>query len=363
MVAMRPAKVVVAMSGGVDSSVAAALLVREGHDVIGVTLDIWPEDESHPNQGAGCCGWQAAEEARRVCHALDIPHYVLNFRDVFAEAVIGDFCREYGRGRTPNPCIRCNEWVKFVELMRRAELLEARYVATGHYARIVRSERGRFSLRKAVDCSKDQSYVLYMLDQAAMARLLFPVGEMTKEAVRAEARRLGLRVADRPESQEICFVAPGRQAELVRARGAGTGPGEVVTLGGEVVGRHGGLEEYTIGQRKGIGAHADGPKYVVALDAASNRVLIGEDADLRVCELVASGARWCDVEPRAPLAVAAKVRYNMEESPATIESVEEGTVRVRFLEPQRAITPGQAIVFYDGWTVLGGATIDAAVRS
>lgn len=360
---MRPAKVVVAMSGGVDSSVAAALLAREGHEVVGITLDVWPRDEdSSEDAGATCCGLDAVEEARRVCHKLEIPHYVLNFRDVFDRAVISDFCDEYRRGRTPNPCIRCNERVKFDELLRRSAELGAEHVATGHHARIGRAGDGTWILSKAVDLSKDQSYVLYMLDQSLMPSILLPIGEMMKSDVRETARMLGLRVADRPESQEICFAPPKHHAAFVRSRGAGSGPGEIVSLGGETIGRHDGIEGYTVGQRKGLGSHAGPPQYVVAVDANLNRVVVGDDADLYASGLLASDVRWCRGTPRAPLAVKAKVRYNMEEAAARVEALDDGMVRVSFEEPQRAITPGQAVVFYDVDSVLGGATIESAVR-
>jgi len=235
-------------------------------------------------------------------------------------------------------------------------------LATGHYARIERHTGGAFRLRKAVDVSKDQSYVLYMLDQALMGRLRFPLGEMTKAEVRDEARGLGLRVADKPDSQDVCFIDAGGCADFVRDRGGGTGAGPVATTSGKIVGEHSGLEGYTVGQRRGLGSHPDGPKYVVAIDAGANRVIVGDDTELHAAELIASEARWTVRPPDGSLAVTAKVRYNMEEAPATVRLGEDGRVHVRFEEPQRAVTPGQAVVFYDGDVVVGGATIDETVR-
>lgn len=351
-------KVVVAMSGGVDSSVAAALLVHEGHDVTGVTLDVWPADQEAPDSAGSCCGLAAAEDARRVCHKLGIPHYVLNFRRVFAERVIDHFCSEYLAGRTPNPCIRCNERIKFDVLLRRASELGASHLATGHYARICRTGDGALTLRRAVDRDKDQSYVVYAIGQEKMRKVMFPLGGMTKDQVRETAREAGMRVADKPESQEICFVPDGRYADFVRSRAPSAGPGVLVATDGTEVGTHEGIESYTIGQRRGLGSNLGGPKYVVGIDASGNRVVVGDERDLYALELIASEAVWCSsVEPRGRIEVSAKVRYRMDASRATVEPMSGDRLLVRFEEPQRAITPGQAVVFYDGDIVLGGATI------
>ncbi len=343
------------MSGGVDSSTAAALLVEDGFDVTGVTLDVWPAGEEYSEKS--CCGFSAAQDARRVCHKLGIPHYVLNFRDVFEQTVISDFCREYRRGRTPNPCIRCNQLVKFDVLLERAKALGARYLATGHYARIKR-EAGTFHLLKGIDPFKDQSYVLYTLTQEQLGSILFPLGELTKEKVRDKAATLGLRVAKKPESQEICFVPEGDYAEFVAARCGKPRAGAIEDVSGKVVGRHEGIERYTIGQRKGLGPALPGPKYVVRVEPERNVVVVGGESDLYSSELVAENVSWTlPAAPKLPLAVAAKVRYNMEESPAVVEDAGEGNALVRFERAQRAIAPGQAAVFYVGEEVVGGGTI------
>lgn len=353
-------RVVVAMSGGVDSSVAAALLVRAGLDVTGITLDLWPAEEDHVDGSVACCGLQAAEDARRVCHALDIPHYVLNFREIFEEKVVADFCAAYARGRTPNPCIRCNDLIKFDALMQRARALGAEMLATGHYARIATSPDGALLLRRARDRAKDQSYVLYTLDQARLRHTLFPLGEMTKERVRAMGRVLGLRVADKTESQEVCFVDSGHYADFVRSRGAGSGPGAIVSTNGEIIGRHPGVEGFTVGQRKGLGSSRSGPRYVVGIDAAARSVVVGGEQELYARVLLAADARWCRGAPDGPAALQAKVRYNMDAAPATVHQLGGRRVRVSFQRPQRAISPGQAVVFYDGEAVVGGATIEQA---
>lgn len=358
---MRPTKVVVAMSGGVDSSVAAALLVSAGHDVTGITLDVWPADEEEAETGRSCCGFAAAEDARRVCHRLGISHYVLNFRDIFEKRVIDDFCNEYVAGRTPNPCIRCNELVKFDDLLRRARALGATHLATGHYARIKRAAGG-YSLRKAVDKSKDQSYVLYTIDAAQMGQLLFPLGDMRKDAVRSHARALGLRVAGKADSQEICFVTSGGYADFIRRRARGSGAGRMILADGSVVGRHDGVEGYTVGQRRGLGTTVAGPKYVVSIDARTNAVTIGDDADLYAYELIAKDVRWPNGPPSKPLAVSAKVRYNMKEAPAVVEPLADDKAIVSFKTAQRAIAPGQAVVFYKGDAVAGGGTIENVIH-
>ncbi len=358
----QPLTVVVAMSGGVDSSVAAALLKQQGCRVIGVTLQIWPSDA--PSEGQGCCSLDAVEDARRVANALGIPHYVLNMREEFERLVIEDFVEEYSRGRTPNPCIRCNERVKFSALLRRAEALGADRLATGHYARIGKAPDGRLTLLRAADPRKDQSYVLYMLGQRELSRLMLPLGEMAKKDARTLARELGLPVWRKPDSQEICFVGKeGYRAFLAQRRPETALPGEIRDTSGRTLGRHGGAAGFTIGQRKGIGVAAAEPLYVVDIDAARNIVTVGTREELLAERVRVGGVRWVSGEPPAgPIAVTCKVRYNMREVPATVRPLPDDEWELEFVTPERAPTPGQAAVFYNGETVLGGGTIESVCR-
>lgn len=358
-------RIVVAMSGGVDSSVAAALLQEEGHEVIGITMQVHPANgpTEETERFGGCCGVGAVVDARRVAHRLGIPHYVANFRDVFARKVIADFCREYSLGRTPNPCIRCNRFVKFEALLRRAQELGADVVATGHYARIDRSN-GRYLLKKGADRSKDQTYVLYMMDQEQLGHTLFPVGELTKREVRRIAERLELSVAAKPESQDICFIPDNDYARFVREyTGVDAGPGHILDREGNVLGEHRGITSYTIGQRKGLGISSGAPLYVVAIDREANTVTVGGKEEVYATGLVAAALNWVSVEkPEKPLSVRAKIRYLHQEAEAVVTPSGEDEARVVFREPQMAITPGQAIVFYDGDTVVGGGTIVRVVH-
>jgi tRNA-specific 2-thiouridylase len=352
------------MSGGVDSSVTAALLKREGHEVIGVTLNVWPEaapDEA--TRTKACCGLSAVEDARRVAGILDIPYYVLNFRELFREYVIADFVREYARGRTPNPCVRCNQHVKFRPVLQRAAALGADYVATGHYVRRDQDPAtGRFRLRKARDLSKDQSYVLFPMRQDELARTLFPLGELTKAETRRLAAELRLPVAGKPESMEICFVPDNKYGRYVADRApVAAQPGPILDTEGRYLGEHPGIIHFTVGQRKGLGLTSPEPLYVLAIDPERNALVVGPDAGLRCGDLIADGLNLVAL-PRleGPLRCRARIRYRMEEAPATVEPAPdegEDAVRVRFDVPQRAVTPGQAVVFYDGDVVLGGATI------
>ncbi|MEW5762401.1 MAG: tRNA 2-thiouridine(34) synthase MnmA [Bacillota bacterium] len=349
-------RVAVAMSGGVDSSVAAALLKGAGHEVIGITMEIWPPGR----ENGGCCGLAAVQDARRVAFRLGIPHYVVNLREVFARQVIDNFCAEYARGRTPNPCIRCNRYVKFDALLERARALEAAFLATGHYARIARDRAtGRFLLKKGVDQGKDQSYFLYSLTQAQLSRILFPLGELTKERVRAVARDLGLPVAEKAESQEVCFIPDNDYHRFLRRHCPGDfREGPILDERGRVLGRHRGLAFYTVGQRRGLGIAAGEPLYVVALDPVRNAVVVGPERALYREALVAGELNWIAFDAlQAPLQVQARIRYRHREAPATVAPRDEGRVLVRFFTPQRAITPGQAAVFYDGDLVVGGGTI------
>ena len=360
-------RVVVAMSGGVDSSVAAALLRAEGHEVIGVTLNVWPKPapSAQPEREDACCSLSAVEDARRVADSLGIPHYTLNFREVFAATVIKDFVAEYQRGRTPNPCLRCNEHVKFGALLDRAEALGADYIATGHYARIAYDGlRGRYLLRKGLDPAKDQSYVLYALRQAQLARTLLPLGEMTKAETRRLAAELRLAVADKAESQELCFVPDNDYGSFLRDQ-AGLAPpaGPIFDQAGRQMGTHRGLVYYTVGQRRGLGLAAGEPLYVIALDPERNALVVGPESTLYASCLVAEAVNLVAVpELPAPAMAKAKVRYRAPEAEAQVSQLPGGRLRVRFAQPQRAIAPGQAVVAYQGDEVLGGGTIAAVQR-
>ena len=354
-----PGRVVVAMSGGVDSSVAALLLHRAGWDVVGVTLKLYSLDETElPADHQGCCTLDDVEDARAVCRRLGIPHYVLNMEREFHDQVMDYFVAEYRRGRTPHPCIACNDKIKFNQLMARADALGAEYVATGHYARVERA-RGGAILRKGADHGKDQSYVLFGMTQAQLARTLLPVGGYRKEEIRQLALDSGLITADKPESQDICFIPLGDYREFLRQRASGV-PGEIVELDGAVVGTHQGIEYFTVGQRRGLGLpHTPGePRYVVRLEADSNRVVVGPESALYAGETWVSGVNYVSGEALVEgTLVSVKIRYKSYEAAATLHP-RRGGVLVRFLEPQRAVTPGQAAVFYDGDTLLGGGTIE-----
>jgi len=356
-------KIVVAMSGGVDSSVAAAILKEEGYQVIGVTMQIWPSDEQagDADRFGGCCGISAVEDAKRVAYKLDILHYVMNFRDVFAQKVIADFCREYSLGRTPNPCIRCNQYIKFDALLERAKRLGADFVATGHYARIEKDEaRGRYLLRKGVDRRKDQSYVLYPITQEQLGHTLLPIGSFTKERVREIAGELGLPVATKPESQEICFIPDNDYpAFLQEYTPQAVKPGPILDKEGNVLGQHRGILFYTIGQRRGLGISAREPLYVTAIDQEGDAIVVGSKQEIYEDELIASGLNWITMnEPDQPITVRAKIRYLYQEAEAKVTPLDGNQVYVKFNEPQMAITPGQAVVFYDRDTVVGGGTIE-----
>ncbi len=358
-------RIVVGMSGGVDSAVTAALLLEEGFEVIGVTMLIWsPPGLDRAAQG-GCCGLGAAEDARRVAARLGIRHYVLDFQDVFYESVIRNYADEYRAGRTPNPCIRCNEFVKFGALLRRAEQLGAERVATGHYARVRWDEAtGRWLLLRGADPRKDQSYALYRLKQEQLARTLFPLGDFDKGHTRALAAELELPVAQKPDSQEVCFVPdndyPAFLAQLVPESRR---EGEIVDSEGRALGRHHGVAGFTVGQRKGLGVSSSRPLYVTTIDPIANRVTVapGDHPGLFAREVTALDGNLIPLkEPGGPCSVTAKIRYNMPDRPATLVIEAEGRLRVRFEEPQRAVTPGQALVCYDGEVVVGGGVIEHA---
>ena len=346
------------MSGGVDSSVAAALLAKEGHDVVGLSMQLYDQSNGEITFGS-CCTLDDLYDARRVAAAIGIPHYIVNFERKFEQHVVSDFVREYAAGRTPIPCVHCNGDLKFASLVERAEAFEAEAVATGHYAQVEFDElTRRYRLKRGADRGKDQSYFLFTLTQAQLARARFPVGALDKPAVREEARRLGLRVAEKKDSQEICFVAAGEHPEFVGKRAAIPG-GEIRGTDGRVLGRHEGVHRFTIGQRKGLGLAAGVPLYVVGIDAGNAAVTVGAREDLERVELTASRVNWMSGEvPAAPLRAHARIRYRHTEALATITPLDDSRASVVFDAPQSAITPGQAVVFYDGEFVIGGGWID-----
>lgn len=350
-------KVVVAMSGGVDSSVAALLLKNQGYEVIGVTMQIWPQPE---DKAKACCSLDAVNDARRVAWHLGIPHYVMNFRDEFEDKVIKYFCREYIKGRTPNPCIACNRYIKFESLLKKARGIGADYIATGHYSRII-NEDGKYLLLTGIDHTKDQSYALYTMTQEQLEHTLFPLGELKKEKVREIAREAGLPVSDKPDSQEICFVADDDYAGFVEGYlGVEPQEGEIRSSSGELLGTHQGVHHFTVGQRKGLGLALGHPVYVTKVDPGERSVYVGEDKDLFSNSLVASGFNFISGTPfKGPQRVHAKIRYNSLKVEA-IAKVKDSSVIVDFCQPQRAVAPGQAVVLYDGERVLGGGTIESA---
>jgi len=374
----RKKKVVIAMSGGVDSSVAAALLLREGYDVVGVFMRLGSpkgvgstEAESCDPTGGknkqGCCSVLDADDARRVAGLLDIPFYVLNFEDDFGR-VIDYFVDEYNRGRTPNPCVRCNDWLKFGKLARYAEAVGADYVASGHYARVGVDAAGRPVLMRGLDHRKDQSYVLFGISPEALAHTLLPIGGYEKHEVRALAEAMKLPVYNKPDSQEICFVPNQDYTGLVKRRTPDrVRAGELVTAAGDVVGTHAGHQHFTVGQRKGIGVGGRAvPLYVLGVDAGANRVTVGDRGELLARSLVARQVNALSEVLRATLAsgrelrCSAKIRYNHAPQAASAVMTGGDELAVRFDEPQSAITPGQAVVLYDGNVVLGGGWIDSA---
>jgi tRNA-specific 2-thiouridylase len=350
--------VVIGMSGGVDSSAAAALLIEQGYEVIGITLKLWPQDCVSRAEDK-CCGPQAVTDARSVSHKLNIPYYLVDEAAEFQRQVIGYFAEEYKAGRTPNPCVMCNDRLKFGTLINRAKQLGAEKIATGHFARVERREDGRYLLKRGRDARKDQSYFLFSLKQDQLARTIFPLGELTKSDTREVARECQLKTADKEESMEICFVPDkdyGRflqQADLVQKH-----QGDIVDVHGRVLGKHDGIEFYTIGQRKGLGLTSPKPLYVVELDAARNRVIVGDESQLDRDEFTVERCNWIPFdEPPASLEVLAKIRYNHPGATATVAPLANGSARVKLHTPQRAITPGQACVFYQDDLVVGGGWI------
>lgn len=354
-------RVFVAMSGGVDSSVCASLLKQAGYDVVGVTMRLSAVEATDTETASKtCCAGEGVSDAQAVAQVLEIPHYVMNFEREFQTYVMDYFVQEYARGRTPNPCLACNEYAKFAFLFRKVRALGGDFLATGHYARI-REEGGWFRLLTGLDPSKDQSYVLHTLRQDQLAHLLFPIGELTKEETRRLAAKWGLPVADKPDSQDICFIPSRRYRDFVAER-VELEPGRMVDVTGREVGRHGGIALYTIGQRKGLGLGGGDPRYVVGLDAGTRTVTVGTREDLAVGSLVAERVNFISgVRPPEPLRTCARYRYRSPLCDCTV-TVEGDRIRVAFDEPQYGVCPGQAIVFYDGETALGGAIIEETCR-
>lgn len=378
-------KVVIGMSGGVDSSVAAWLLVQQGYEVIGVTMQIWQEeDEETVQEEGGCCGLSAVDDARRVAWQLKIPYYVMNFRSEFKNKVMDYFVEEYLQGRTPNPCIACNRYVKWESLLKRSMDIGADYIATGHYARVEKLENGRYALKRSATDAKDQTYALYNLTQEQLSRTLMPVGDYSKEEIRRMAEELGLQVAHKADSQEICFIPDHDYARFIEEEVAREnlqiqseacsgcaacdtkkkcrqipGPGNFVDLEGNILGQHQGITHYTIGQRKGLGLAMGHPVFVVEIRPETNEVVIGSNEDVFTDRLVCDKLNWMAIDGLhgKELEVVAKIRYSHKGAPCRIREIGEDLVECRFLTPVRAVTPGQAVVFFDGDYVAGGGTI------
>ncbi|MGI6776834.1 MAG: tRNA 2-thiouridine(34) synthase MnmA [Acetivibrionales bacterium] len=359
---MKGKKVMVGMSGGVDSSVAAAVLLKEGYEVIGVTMQIWPDMSADKKEReGGCCSLSAVDDARRVSNKLGIPYYVMNFKEVFEEKVIKYFTGEYLKGKTPNPCIACNRYVKFGFLLEKAVAMGIDYIATGHYAVIEYNEVSkRYLLKKSVAQKKDQTYALYNLTQEQLSRTLMPIGRYTKEQVRKIAEELELSVASKPDSQEICFVDNDDYGSFIcENTDRNIENGQFVDTKGNVLGTHKGIIHYTVGQRKGLGLALGKPMYVVHIDAEKNRVVLGDENEVFSKELFATDLNFISIESlKRNMRVKAKIRYSAKEADAEIFPEADGKVRVVFDMPQRAVTPGQSVVFYDGDLVVGGGIIE-----
>lgn len=353
-------KVVVGMSGGVDSSVAAYLLKKQGYDVIGVTMQIWQNEEvAAQEEEGGCCGLSAVDDARRVAERLEIPYYVMNFRECFQEKVIDYFIGEYLEGRTPNPCIACNRYVKWEALLKRSLEIGADYIATGHYARIMELPNGRVAVRNSVTAKKDQTYALYNLTQEQLRRTLMPVGDYSKDEIRAMAQEIGLVVANKPDSQEICFVPDHDYAAFIEREAPNCpGPGNFVTKDGIVLGKHKGITHYTIGQRKGLNLAMGHPVFVSEIRPETNEVVIGENEDIFTNTVFFNKINFMGAESfDEPRRVLAKIRYNHAGDYCVVEKVGDDLYKCTFEEKVRASTPGQAVVLYENECVLGGGTI------
>ena len=354
-------KVVVGMSGGVDSSVAAWLLKKQGYDVIGVTMQIWQDEEEEAQQeNGGCCGLSAVDDARRVAWDLGIPYYVMNFKQEFKEHVMDYFVDEYIHGRTPNPCIACNRYVKWESLLKRSLDIGADYIATGHYAQIEYLPNGRYALKKSATAAKDQTYALYNLTQEQLSHTLMPVGAYTKDQIRQMAEEIGLQVANKPDSQEICFIPDHDYAKFIEENtDRNVESGNFVDMDGNIIGQHEGITHYTVGQRKGLNLAMGHPVFVVAIRPDTNEVVIGEAGDVFTDSLICDRVNWMAVDGLhgEEMQVMAKIRYSHKGAPCVIRETGDGRVECRFAEQVRAVTPGQAVVFYDGDYVVGGGTI------
>lgn len=347
------------MSGGVDSSVAAYLLKEQGYDVIGITMQIWGKDAPDDDSG-GCCGLSAVDDARRVCQKLDIPHYVINFRDDFEKHVIDYFLDEYIGGRTPNPCIACNRYVKWDSMLQKSLQLGAQYIATGHYARVHKDEKtGRYSLVQSATLEKDQTYALYNLTQHQLEHTLMPLGDYTKDQIRDIAKKIDLAVATKPDSQEICFIPDDDYAKYITENtNIKSVPGNFIDLEGNILGKHKGIIHYTIGQRKGLGIQAAKALYVIKINPITNEVVIGHNEDVFQEKVYVKQLSFMTFEKlEGEMTLTAKIRYSQKAAPCTVRMTDPDTMLCVFHQPQRAITPGQALVLYDGNTVVGGGTI------
>lgn len=357
---MDKKKVVIGMSGGVDSSVAAYLLKEAGYDVVGVTMQIWQdEDTCSQEENGGCCGLSAVDDARRVANQLDIPYYVMNFKQDFKENVMDYFLDEYLKGRTPNPCIACNRYVKWESLLKRSLDIGADYIATGHYARVIQLDNGRYTLRKSATTAKDQTYALYNLTQKQLSHTLMPVGDYTKDEIRKLAENINLQVANKPDSQEICFIPDNNYGRFISENTElEIKPGNFITTTGEIIGKHKGIPYYTVGQRKGLNLSMGHPVFVVELRPETNEIVIGNNEEVFYDRLYANQINFMSIpDIEGDIRVMAKIRYNHQGATATIKKIAKDIIECKFDEPQRAITPGQAVVFYEQDYVVGGGTI------
>lgn len=352
-------RVVVAMSGGVDSATTAALLKDEGYDVIGLTMQLW----DYGNADGGCCSADEVCDARRVAYDIGITHYVVNYMDLFKEHIVSDFIQKYESGLTPIPCVLCNQFMKFNFLLKRALEFGADYLATGHYARVkMNDQKGKYYLSKGIDSNKDQSYFLFTLQQKELKRLRFPLGDKTKPEVRKLARKLGVKVAEKAESMGICFITGGNYREFLEPYlKNGNLEGDILDTNGNLVSKHDGISNFTIGQRRGLGFANGKPMYVVSVDPKENKVVVGEEEDLYSSDLLADNLSWVDQPPKPDESVKAKIRYRHFESDCFVKINSSLEAIVNFKNPQKAITPGQAVVFYKDDKVLGGGWIKEAL--